>query len=181
MRDDLETLINETAYRIVRRFRNFVEPEDVRQEMRLWAYARKNYVTGLKTFHLTRALQRVGEGYARKEKAAKTGYSPADEVFYSMGVLRELLPIAVTDEPVVLRGVNPDDKQGARRAGSTPAFEYETAIADVRKAYKALPDEKRLVLLLYVAGKEVPAVEVTRAVRGMQRRLGGRRPIRSGA
>lgn len=171
MRDDLDDLIGQAAYRTVRRYRGFVEPEDVRQEMWAWVLARKTYVNGLEVPYLGRKLQNVGEAYGRKEKAAKTGYSPSDEFFYSFAVLREMLPVVLAGELPTLKGVNDEDKQSARRAGASTSMEYETVLVDLRKTFNMLPAHHQKALIGFEAG----GVAVTRGFQAWQRKLGGRK------
>lgn len=172
MRDDLEELIAKEAYHVTRRYHGFVEAEDVRQEMWAWCYAREKYVKGLTAAHLRWKLRDVGDGYGRREKAVRSGYSPQDEAFYSTAVLRELLPIVLAGELPTLRGVHDDDKPSARRAGASPPLEYETALIDARKAFNALPTHHREAL----KGHEGGGVLVSRALQAWQRKLGGKRP-----
>lgn len=180
MRDDLDDLINTTAYRIFKRYRRWVEAPDIRQEM--WTYIAGLTETRLATIEantLRWRLHDVGERYARKEKATKSGYHVDDEVFYGLRVIRELLPVAMDDTPVVLRGVDEAQKGAGRRAGAVPPLDYETAIADLRKAYRGLDALRRGILAEYVeGGHDIDDASVTGALRAMQRRLGGRRPQR---
>lgn len=177
LRDDLENLINTTAYRIYKRYRRWTEAADIRQEM--WTY-----VCGLSDKRLAEIevgtlrwrLHDIGEKFARKEKATRSGYHPDDEAFYGLRVIRELLPVAVDDEPAVLRAVNEAERGAGRRAGSNVPLEYETAIADLRGAYRRLSVGHRDILRAYVDGADIDETVVSAALRSMQRKLGGRRP-----
>lgn len=178
MRDDLEDLINTTAYRLYKRYRRWVEASDVRQEM--WVYVAGLTDERLETIEpgtLRWRLHDAGERYARREKATRSGYSVDDEVYYGLRVIRELLPVAIDDTPVVMRGV--DDSQGVTTRRSPPGagMDYETAVADLRRAYRGLTKERRKVLSDYAEGKDVDEASVTSAMRSMQRKLGGRRPL----
>lgn len=182
MRDDLEDLINTTAYRVYRRYRQWTECADIRQEMWLWAAGQTEAaLAGFEASKLRWRLHDVGAAYARAEKATRSGYHKDDEVFYGIRVIRELLPVAVDDTPVVLRGVNESERSSGRRAGATPAMDYETAIADLRRAYRGLPDLQRSTLRKYAAGNDMDEAAVSAALRMMQRRLGGRKPQRETA
>lgn len=176
--DELQETIYEAAGRVLRTQHRWVDVEDVRQEM--WVFTSslgEDQLKELSLNNLRRRLKDVGYDYARRERAAKSGYSPDDEVFYGLRTLRELLPLAVMPYPLVFRGLPDGDKPTTHRAGATPAFEYETAIADVRKAFKALPEAQRNILQAYVDTGDGTR-EVTSALKAMQRRLGGRRPRR---
>lgn len=179
VRDDLEDLINTTAYRVYRRYRQWTEAADIRQEMWLWAMSvPEGAMSTMEKNRLRWKLHDSGLAYARAEKATRSGYHADDEVYYAIRVIRELLPVAIDDTPVVLRGVNEAERSSGRRAGAAPAMDYETAIADLRKAYRRLPDPQRTLLAGYVEGADVDEAAVNAALRSMQRRLGGRKPQR---
>lgn len=162
MRDDLDEVINSAAYSVYRRWKAYAEPEDLRQEMWVWALAQDG--PALETSEeapLVAKLAAVGEIYARRQKAASGGYSPSDEYFYSVASLRALLPLAVMD--VVM-----------------PSIDVATMLADVKAAYKKLSTKYRVLLAEYVADEEAAdPIGVARGLRLMQRNLGGRRPRRN--
>lgn len=177
MREDLANLIDSAAYAVWKRYKSFTEAADLRQEMWVWALAQdEERLTEYEAHKLTWKLRDAGEVYARKEKAAKGGYEPDDEVFYSLRTLRELLPLAVTDVPITLRAV---ESEGKRSGGTPQSMEFETALADMRRAFKRLSSKYQLILGTYVESPDdADEVAVTRALRFMQRRLGGKRPKR---
>lgn len=174
MRGDLPNLIDSATYTIWKRYRGVTEPDDLRQEMWAWILTQKPArILELDAKVLGYKLRDAGEIYARKEKAQKAGYSPSDEVFYGMRALRELLPLAVDTEPVVLRR----EGEGGPSTGIGPSMEFETSVADLRKAYRRLSSKYRVILAEYVSDPDsADEVQVTRALRYMQRKLGGRRP-----
>lgn len=177
MRGDLKKHIESSAYLVYRRYRGYVEAADVRQEMWLWATAKEKQIEDLPVPTLRWRLRDVGERFARQEKAQKSGYHPDDEVFYGLRAIRAVLHDVVTDEPVVLRGVDEADKPAARRAGASLPMEYETAIADLRDAFSALPELLQTELRKEARGDVGADPEmVTKALRRIQRALGGRKP-----
>ena len=176
MRDDLANLIDAAAYIVYRRHRSHTEPADIRQEMWAWILEQDQAkVDELEPHKLTGKLRDAGEVYARREKAAKGGYQASDEVFYGVRTLRELLPLAITSEPVTLRV---EGEEGAKSGGGTPtSMEFETTLADVRRAYKKISVKYRQILADYVSDPlSADDSAVSRALRFMQRKLGGRRP-----
>lgn len=176
MRTDLGHLINTTAGRIHRRYRVWAEYEDIKQEMWMWACAQnERKLTLLSTTTIRRRLWDVGVKYARREKATRSGYDTDDEVFYSVTLLRELLPLALDQDGPVLRGVDDRDGKLARRTAAGPGMELEAALADVRKAYSRLAGHLQLALASYVAGDGTGPL-VDSGLMRMQRILGGRRP-----
>jgi hypothetical protein len=175
VRDDLDNLIDAAAYVVYRRHRSHTDPADIRQEMWVWVLAQDaTRVDELEPHKLTWKLRDAGEVYARKEKAAKGGYVDSDEVFYSMRTLRDLLPLAITTEPVTLRA---EGDEGGSRSGEALSMEFETTLADVRRAFRKVSSKYREVLALSVTDPlGVDDAAVTRALRFMQRKLGGRKP-----
>jgi hypothetical protein len=94
--------VKSVAGRVAHRYRGFVEPEDLRQELALWALehprAAAEYLAEAEdgdTRRLMRSLYNAAESYARGCKASSEGYAASDEYFYSLGQLRELLPEAM--------------------------------------------------------------------------------------
>lgn len=175
--EEMADVINHTAYMVWRRHKQHTDAEDIRQEMWTWTVAQDpKKLKALDERQLMWRLRDAGEVYARKERAAARGYKPEDEVFYSIATLRELLPLAVDTTPIVLKR----DGENVKRSSSDPAgMEFETAIADIRKAYWRLSSKYRLALADAVENPDsVDDVVVTRALRFMQRKLGGRRPRR---
>lgn len=185
MRTDLANLISSAARGVYRRYRAWCEEEDIRQEMWAWALRQPTYVDNIGVNTLKRRLYGAGEVYARREKATKSGYSPDDEQFYSLAVIRELLPQVVDSEPPTMRGVDDRDSRSARRSASGPGMELETVLADLRKAYSGLGPLDQAVLLVAAGAQGHPdpptADEVNVILRRMQRALGGRKPKREAA
>ncbi len=66
-------------------------------------------------------MKRAGERYARKEKAAKSGYQTNDEAYYESATLGQLLPFviaSVIDGTVTcIEGNTAPDKKGDQRNG----------------------------------------------------------------
>jgi hypothetical protein len=121
-------------------------------------------------------LMDAGAIYARREKATRSGYHPDDEMFYGMRILRELLPYVVSDTTPTMRSVDERVRGIGKSAANDKAFEFETALADVRKVYARLERRQQNTLRDYAAGHDIPERDVSAALRALQRKLGGRRP-----
>ena len=78
---------------IYRRYKNYVERDDIKQECLAWAITRNSYITEQMSEpnderrkhneqRIAWQMRRVAERYARKEKAAKSGYQSNDEAYY---------------------------------------------------------------------------------------------------
>jgi hypothetical protein len=177
VRADLGDLIMQAAGKLYRRYARWVEADDIRQEMWTWVLGQHpKRIEAVSTWKLRYKLQDAGAAYCRREKAAKSGYSPDDEVFYSLRVLREMIPFVTTDTPMVSRGVDDTKASTGRQAAAGESFGWETTIADLRVAFAALDEAQRETLRAYTAGEDQAPEDVTRALRAMQRRLGGRKP-----
>lgn len=177
MRSDLTHLINAASYGVYRRYKAYTDAEDIRQEMWLWVKAQsQRKLEQLPVSILRRRLRDVGEKYARREKAHKTGYDPDDEVFYSLTMIRNLLPWIVDPELPVLRGVDDRQTSTARRAAAGPGMELETVVVDLRRAFSRLEPVEREYLHEHVEATGADPEAVTTVIRKMQRALGGRQP-----
>ena len=102
----LYDLVPSVARTIHRRFKNWVELEDVTQECFHWSTTRVDYINDQlaepdisKRKHneqrIAWQMRRVAERYARKEKAIKSGYQIADEAYYESGTIAQLLPFVI--------------------------------------------------------------------------------------
>lgn len=180
-------LVADVAYRTWRKWRSWVERADVEQELWVWAYAREG-LDELAPAQLGGTLRDVAERYARREKAQRSGYRPGDEAFYTLPLLREL--ISTLGLGITARGVDDTNTKVARRGAAGPTLEYETMMADLRAGLAQLSkDERDLLIVIYQSswtyaevGAELDLTEdqvnnaVSRAVRRLQRAMGGRKP-----
>jgi hypothetical protein len=175
----IESAVWEAVRPIARRYYRYVERADLEQECRLWMLAHPETTVRLmqNQGYLVRRLRTVVERYARRQKAAMTGYSVDDECFYSLAHLERLLPDAFDSEAVPPGHAMQD--QGAR---SQEAWqEWETEVADVRRGLKLIPLHHYSALLhAYFLGNSVEVGYVHSAIRALQRVLGGARPIETG-
>lgn len=181
-------LVAEVAYRTWRRWRAWAERVDIEQELWAWAYARAG-VDELKPHQVGSALRDVAERYCRREKAQRSGYRPQDEVFYTLPLLREL--IGTIGVGITRRGVDDSNTKIARAGAAAPTMEYETMRADLAAGMATLAFEDwRLLMAVYERGESYAEVgawlelteeqvnnAVARAIRRLQRGMGGRRPI----
>ena len=102
----LYELVPSVTYVIVRKFKGWVDTDDVRQECYLWAIGRGQQFTDLlnepdynKRIHnekrIAYQMQRMAERFARKEKARKAGYKTTDEAFYDTSTIAQLIPFVI--------------------------------------------------------------------------------------
>jgi RNA polymerase sigma factor (sigma-70 family) len=146
-------LVPPVAGSIYRRFRQWVERDDVTQECYAWAMGRADHYSELlndenpiqrviNEKRISWQMRRHCERYARKEKAKKSGYQIGDESFYDTVVLGQLLPhvIASVVDGTVLETAQELINDGQPRKQSAPAEggNLLAILIDIKKAYLKL-------------------------------------------
>lgn len=138
------------------KYRGFVEYEDVQQELYLWYIRqyhkveewRENYHEKTAQRMILKSLHNVGETYCRREKAEASGYSPADEFFYSIRMVEDML-VLYFDPDWSAPSVAPHDEP----VSHTPPSEGGNLMAmviDVGHAFeKAATRDKDLLARIY--------------------------------
>jgi hypothetical protein len=203
----LATAIPKVSRGLHRNYKS-LEADDIAQEMWVGAlkrlkYLEANFAAGdlkLVDVEIRRAGWRAckeDERIRRAEKAAKEGYHPDDEQFYTAGLLQVLIPSfldgGVTAEPP--RG------RSQRRSGLlSESGDYLAMMTDLSAAMDRLKPHQRRTLEVYYAAPqgddpdsrftrnqiaasmgltlEALMMRVNRAVRALQRELGGDNPWR---
>lgn len=157
----IEDLVPAVANSIARKFKGWVDKQDVKQELYLWAIVRQDqYLDQLneenkdKREHNERRLafqmRRIAEKYARKEKARKAGYHPSDEAFYDTTTIAQLMPhiLASVIEGTVLEQAQEMINDGQPRKQSAPAEggNLLAILIDVKRSYLKLEEEDKTIL-----------------------------------
>ena len=155
-------LVPTVASSIYRRYRQWVEKDDVVQECYAWAMSRaEHYATLLneentiqRTINEKRIvwqMRRNAERYCRKEKAKKSGYQIGDESFYNTIILGQLLPhvIASVVDGTVLEQAQEMINDGQPRRPSAPAEggNLLAILIDIKKAYLKLDVTDKDILI----------------------------------
>lgn len=150
---DFYELIPPISYGVYRKYRQWVERDDLTQELYAWALARADHYAELlndenklqKTINEKRIswqMRRHAERYARKEKAKKSGYQIGDESFYDTLVLAQLLPYVISSvlDGTVLEQAQEIINDGQPRRPSAPAEggNLLAILIDIKKAYLKL-------------------------------------------
>jgi RNA polymerase sigma factor (sigma-70 family) len=147
---------------IFRRFRAYVERDDVKQECYSWYFSRAEHFNTLLSDENT--VQRVinekrmawqmrrhCERYARKEKANKSGYKIGDESFYDTVTLAQLLPhviASIVDNTVLEAAQNLiNDGQPKRQSAPAEGGNLLAILIDIKKAYLKLDIEDKDILI----------------------------------
>jgi len=138
---------------ICRRFRGYVDREDITQECYAWYVLRVAHLDELlneenpiqKVINEKRIawqMKRHCERYARKEKAIRSGYKPGDEAFYDTVVIAQLLPhviASVVDNTVLEQAQNLiNDGQPKKQSAPAEGGNLLATLIDIKKAYLKL-------------------------------------------
>lgn len=154
-------LATSVAYAIHRRYKNWVERDDVTQECIAWAITRSAYITEQMSVEDAKQLEhnerriawqmkRAVERYARKEKANKSGYQINDEVYYQTFTLGQLLPFVIASiiDGTVLEQMQEMINDGQPRGSSSPSEggNLLAALIDIKKCFLKLDQKDQTVL-----------------------------------
>jgi RNA polymerase sigma factor (sigma-70 family) len=154
-------LASSVAYAVHRRYKHWVEREDVTQECIAWAVTRNAYITEQMSVEDPKQLEhnqsriawqmkRTVERYARKEKANKSGYHTSDEVYYQTFTLGQLLPFVITSiiDGTVLEQMQEMINDGQPRGSSSPSEggNLLASLIDIKKCYLKLDEKDQAVL-----------------------------------
>ena len=161
----LNDLVPSVVTVVHRRYRKYVDRADLTQEAYAWVMARVTYFNGLLedendavrlinqkriAFQMRRAIER----YARKEKAARSGYQTNDESFYDTVTIAQLLPYviaSVVNDTAIEQAQNLIN-DGTPRKPAAPAEggNLLATLIDIKKSYELLDeDEKNILRLRY--------------------------------
>ena len=162
---DLHPIVYElapsVAYAVHRRYKHWVEREDVTQECIAWAVTRNAYITDQMSVEDPKQLEhnlsriawqmkRAVERYARKEKANKSGYQINDEVYYQTFTLGQLLPFVISSiiDGTVLEQMQEMINDGQPRGSSSPAegSNLLVSLIDIKKCFLKLDEKDQAVL-----------------------------------
>lgn len=156
-------LVPSVANTIHRRYKAYVEKDDVKQECMAWAMTRANdHNVDLMEPNEERRrhneqriayqMRRVAERYARKEKAMKSGYVTTDEVYYESFTLGQLLPFVIASviDGTVLEQVQQMIQDGQPKGKSSPSEggNLLASLIDIKKGYLQLEVEDQTLLRL---------------------------------
>ena len=201
----LADLVPAVANSITRKFKGWVERDDVKQELYLWVLGRQSqYLDQLneenkekREYSVSRLafqMRRIAEKYARREKARKAGYQTTDEAFYDTATIAQLMPhiLASVIEGTVLEQAQELINDGQPRKQSTPAEggNLLAILIDVKRSYlKLQEDDKVLLRMRYYDNVTLQEIaqylecatstadrRCTSALRRLQDQLGGETP-----
>ena len=195
------------AYTVWNRFKGYVDRDDLKQECIQWALTRTVYITEQLSVEdknerkhneqkLAWQMLRVAERYARKQKAARSGYQLSDEAFYETARLAQLLPyvIASVIDGTVLEQAQDMIRDGQPKGSSSPSEggNLLAMLIDIKRVYVKMNEEdKRVLLLRYHENLTLAQIgdilechfttadrRCTHALRELNQKLGGVSPYR---
>jgi RNA polymerase sigma factor (sigma-70 family) len=198
-------LVPSVAYIISRKFKGWVEPQDIKQECYLWAIGRGQQFTDLlnepetnkreqNEKRIAYQMRRMAERYARKQKAAKAGYHTSDEAFYDTTTIAQLIPFVIASvvDGTVLEQAQEMINDGTPRKQSTPAEggNLLAILIDIKKSFlKLQPEDKTILQMRYHENLTLQQVaqylecatstadrRCVSALRRLQDKLGGESP-----
>jgi DNA-directed RNA polymerase specialized sigma24 family protein len=156
-------LVPSVANTIHRRYKAYVEKDDVKQELMAWAMTRaEDHIIDLmepiedrrkhNEQRIAWQMRRVAERYVRKEKAAKSGYQTNDEAYYESATLGQLLPFVIASviDGTVLEQAQEMIKDGQPKGSSSPAEggNLLANLIDIKRGYLKLEQEDQAILRL---------------------------------
>ena len=156
-------LVPSVAGTIYRRFYQYVEKDDIKQECYQWALKRSAWIEELLTVEnleerkhneqrIAYQMRRAAERYVRKEKAAKSGYQITDEAYYESATVAQLLPFVIASviDGTVLEQAQEMIRDGQPKGSSSPAEggNLLATLFDIKKSYLGLDKHDQDVLVL---------------------------------
>lgn len=201
----LEQIVPSVVTTILRRYRAYVEKGDLTQEA--WAFVLSRaeafnelLSTDTEVQHkwnekkIAWQIRRNLERYARKEKAAKSGYQVNDEAYYDTITIAQLLPFVIKSyvHDTALEQSQVLVNDGTPRKPSAPAEggNLLAMLVDIKRAYEKLEKEDRDILRLrYHENHTLQLIaeylecavstadrRITQALRKVQETMGGDTP-----
>jgi RNA polymerase sigma factor (sigma-70 family) len=144
-------------------YNRWVDRDDIKQECIQWALIRTEYINSQLNIEneterkhneqkIAWQMKRAAERYARKEKAAKSGYQTSDEAYYQTGALAQLLPFVIASviDGTVLEQAQEMIKDGQPKGSSSPAEggNLLAMLIDIKNCYEKLDAEDQRILVL---------------------------------
>ena len=154
-------IVPSVARVVHRRFHQYVEAEDIKQECYAFASSKRAYfkemldeenveVRQANERRVAWQIKRAAERYARKEKAARLGYQTADEAFYDVTSIANVLSLVIAsvlkDTPLEQGQVMVDDGTPKRPSVPAEGNNLLAMLVDIKNAYVQLQPEDQQVL-----------------------------------
>lgn len=136
------TRVAPSILKVYRNYHLYVESEDLRQEVWAWWFGKgrkyvRRYIYAGDWGKLGKAVYSQAVAFAEKEKAARSGYRPEDNIVYSKQQIKDLLPLAIDIE--AMAATTPVAQEGPHAHGNlAEGGNLLASVVDVRRAIDAL-------------------------------------------
>lgn len=200
--DTINTILTNAVGPIAVTYRQFVEAEDLKQDCWEWVWRKQNKVReyldredkGLRKAGeraLFVSLRRHAVRIAKKAKAEQSGYEVADEYYYSVEQIKDLLAFYFQGDWSAKMQVDESDQRYTKTLDPAEGNNVLASMSDIDYAFRLLNDDEQIVLgLLHrdpahtvrevaqITGAPVVTVHRRegRALDKIQRSLGGDSP-----
>ena len=159
--ESIHDIISSVATVVTRRFKSYVERDDIIQECYAWALPRASYIHEQfleenkekliqNEKRIGWQMKRAAERYARKEKATKSGYQINDEAYYETYTISQLLQFVLkaieTGQPFEQGQQMVDDGMPKRTSAPAESGNLIVMLIDIKKAYLLLGEEEKNLL-----------------------------------
>ena len=202
----LDDLVPSVVVTIHRRFRAYTEKADLMQEAWSFTLSRGNQFNELLSDEsevqrkwnekkIAWQIRRHLERYARKEKAAKSGYHINDEAYYDTITIAQLLPFVikahVTDTALEQSQILVNDGTPRKPAAPAEGGNLLAMLVDIKKGYERLDKfDQDILRLRYHENQTLQLIseylecaistvdrKCSQALRRLQNNIGGESPF----
>jgi len=202
----LDDLVPSVVVTIHRRFRAYTEKADLMQEAWSFTLSRGNQFNELLSDEsevqrkwnekkIAWQIRRHLERYARKEKAAKSGYAINDEAYYDTITIAQLLPFVikshVTDTALEQSQILVNDGTPRKPAAPAEGGNLLAMLVDIKKGYEKLDKfDQDILRLRYHENQTLQLIseylecaistvdrKCSQALRRLQNNIGGESPF----
>jgi hypothetical protein len=134
--------VTPSILKVVRNYHQYVEADDVRNEVWAWWFDKgrryvRRYIHAEEWGKLAKAVYSQAVNYAEKEKSARSGYRPEDNIVYSKQQVKDLLPLAIDIE--AMAACTPVAQEGPHAKGNlAEGGNLLASVVDVRRGIEQL-------------------------------------------
>lgn len=190
----LAPLLEGAVQSSMRKYHKYVEREDVRQELILWALQHpgtvRDWLNEGEDQALVRALGNEAHRYGQHEKAAKLGYEYGDLFFWQRAAIEDALPALWDDEGRIYPTPFDDSNTTHGRRDPSEGGNWQASLADIGRAFHSLAIDQQVLLILYYrdgltqqdiaddygVSHQTISKRIQKAVKKMHHNLGGSKP-----
>lgn len=146
-------MVRQVAWSVSSKFPPYISSEDTEQELYLWLYANRNWITEQMQdapreaeSRITALMRKAAFGYCNSEKAASEGFDPADVYRYTIPKIKTLLADVFDYEDWQSFGMKGDGQPTARGLANQTGDRI-AELVDIKVALERLSDDHYNVIL----------------------------------